>query len=412
MKLQTIIGGVLLLAVPAQAAAGQSDRVAIGAFQGPQADRIQGAVETGLMTRYYVVPDFNVAAEARRQGVLLRDDDDFGTVGRALDVQAFVSAEVQKRAGWRVQLTVRRGDTGTAIGRLVLAKRPLDRLESQLATGASARVRSLLAKAARAGDPGAQATQPAPVEEVASAPEPEAEAPGPALIELSAGARIFSRSFSYAQNLSDLPAYDLGRAVASSFELIVRPGQLLSMPEGLRPLRLAGAFEYGLGIQSHVAGSEASRSTRVVGYLAGLGYELGRPGLVVAPQLAYASHTFSTGAEASSAAPDVRYGLLSAGADGRWAPAPGFALLAHAAYLKALSIAGLTAPERFPHATAQGLELETSVAFVFLPSVELRASLGLRRMAFSMHSQPGDRWVAGGAVDQTTWGGLSVAYRR
>jgi hypothetical protein len=52
------------------------------------------------------------------------------------------------------------------------------------------------------------------------------------------------------------------------------------------------------------------------------------------------------------------------------------------------------------------------VAFVFMPAVELRASLGMRRLAFAMHSQPGDRWVAGGAVDQTTWGGLSVAYRR
>jgi hypothetical protein len=88
------------------------------------------------------------------------------------------------------------------------------------------------------------------------------------------------------------------------------------------------------------------------------------------------------------------------------------ALLARAAFLRALSIHGLTAPERFPHATAQGLEAEASVAFVFLPALELRASLGLRRLAFAMHSVPGDRWVAGGAVDQTTWGGLSLAYRR
>jgi hypothetical protein len=150
----------------------------------------------------------------------------------------------------------------------------------------------------------------------------------------------------------------------------------------------------------------------MLGYQAGLGYELGRPGLTVVPQLAYADHTFDTNAEPAAAAPDVRYQMLSLGADGRWAPAAGFALLARTHYLRALSIGGLTAPDRFPHATAQGLELEGSVAFVFQPAIELRASLGLRRLAFAMHSVPGDRWVAGGAVDQTTWGALSVTYRR
>lgn len=413
MKRLTTTSAILLLfaALPARAAAGPSERVAIGQFQGPQAGRIQGAVETGLMTRYYVVPDHNVAAEARRQGVFLRDDDDFGTVGRALDVRAFVSADVQKRAGWRVRLTVRRGDTGTAIGRFVLADRRLDRLESQLATRASGRIGQLLARATT--------DEPAPDATVESAPAPaepeEAEAaplPAPAALELNAGARIFSRSFDYTQNLSGLPAYDLARAVSSIFEVSLRPGQWLSVPAQVRPLRLTGALEYGLGIRSHVAGSDARRPTRALGYLVGLGYEWSWPGLIVAPQLAYARHTFETGADAAAASPDVRYRLLSAGGDGRWTPAAGVALLARAAFLRALSIEGLTAPERFPHATAQGLEAEASVAFVFLPALELRASVGVRRLAFAMHSEPGDRWVAGGAVDQTSWGGLSLAYRR
>jgi hypothetical protein len=415
MTRTTILSGIFLLLVPAGALAGPAERVAISSFQGPQADRIQGAVETGLMTRYYLVPDFNVAAEARRQGVLLRDDDDFGTVGRALDVRAFVSADVQKRDGWRVQLTVRRGDTGMAVGRLVVANRRLDRLESQLATSASGRVRSLLARASRGGEGGAVA--PAAVAETAGAAEAQVEEAAPAaseegLFDLTAGARLFSRSFSYAQNLSALPSYEVSRAVATVFELAVRPGKVMPLPERLRPLRLSGALEYGLGIRSHVAGTEARRNTRVLGYLAGLGYELGRPDLRVVPQVAYAAQTFRTDADPAAAAPDVAYRMLSAGLDARWSFAPGVAVLGKAFYLRPLRIEGLTAPGRFPHATAQGAELEASVAFVFVPSVELRASLGLRRMAFAMHSVPGDKWVAGGAVDQTTWGGLSLAYRR
>jgi hypothetical protein len=416
---RTIICGALLLAgavLPARAAAGPSERVAIGAFQGPEANRIQGAVETGLMTRYYVVPDFSVAAEARRQGVQLRDDGEFGTVGRALDVRAFVSADVERRAGWRVRLTVRRGDTGTAIGRFVLANRRLDKLESQLATAASGRVRSLLARVSREDGVSAAAVEPpaqAQVTARASEPTgPEAAAAAPELFEVTAGGRMFSRSFSYTQNLSELPSYQLSQAFATELAMTLRPGPLLGSPASLGPLRFAGAFEYGVGIKSHVAGTDAAQPTRVMGWLVGLGYELGRPGQRVTPQLAYALQSFSTGAETSSAAPDVRYQLLSAGADGRWVLAPGLALLGRLAYLRALAIGTLSAADRFPHAAADGVELEGTVAFVFSPLFELRASAGLRRMGFAMHSQPGDHWVAGGAIDQTSWIGLSVAHRR
>jgi hypothetical protein len=223
---------------------------------------------------------------------------------------------------------------------------------------------------------------------------------------------MFSRSFSYTQNLSELPAYRLSQALATELSLALRPGLLLALPPALRSLRLSGAFQYGVGIESHVSGTEASQPTRMMGWQTGLGYEVGRPGLSVTPQLVYAVHVFSTGAESAAAAPDVRYRLAGAGADGRWAPARGLAVLARAAYLHALSIGALAGADRFPHATADGVELEGTVAFVFTPAFELRASAGLRRMGFAMHSEPGDRWVAGGAIDQTTWVGLGVAYRR
>jgi hypothetical protein len=414
---RTIICGALFVAaaLPTVAVAGQSERVAIGSFQGPQANRIQGAVETGLMTRYYVVPDFSVAAEAKRQGVNLREDGEFGTVGRALDVRAFVSAEVEKRAGWRVQLTVRRGDTGAAIGQFVLANRRLDKLESQLTTGASGRLRSLLARTPRGEGAPAPAVEPrAEAQVAASAPEeePEETSTDEAAVTLVAGGRMFSRSFSYTQNLSELPAYRLSQALATELALSLRPARMISLPPGLRPLRLSGMFQYGMGIESHVSGTEASQPTKVMGWQAGLGYQLGSSALGVVPQLVYAVHSFSTGAEPTAAAPDVRYRLMGGGADGRWEPARGLAVLVRAAYLRALSLGALASAERFPHATADGVEVEGAVAFVFTPAVELRASAGVRRIGFAMHSEPGDRWVAGGAIDQTTWVGLGLAYRR
>jgi hypothetical protein len=391
---------------PPLAGTESADRVGIGSFQGPQAGRIQGALETGLLARYYVVPDFKVLAEAKRQGVELRDDRGFRLVGRALAVRAFVSADVRRRAGWQVALMVRRGDTGAPIGRILLADRRLDRLESVLATRASDRLGSLLA---RAPDQASPPEVDPPIAAAAAAP-PESAAPAQPIWELAAGARMFSRSFSYAQNLSGLPGYQLGRAFATTLQAAVRPGALLA--PRWRPWVVSGGLEYGLAIETRSDGTEGRTSTRATGYHAALGYTLGEAALVVTPQLAYGVQTFTTGADPAAAAPDVRYRMLGLGVDGRWMPARALALVGRAAYLHALSLGRLADTARFPHATASGLELEATAAFVLLPTLELRASLGLRRLGLAMNSVPGDRWVAGGAVDQSSWAGLSLAWRR
>src|SRR6185369_15899678 len=101
----------LLLAVSALFAAAPAwarslERLAVAEFRGPQAGRIQGAVESGLMSRYYVVPDFSVERAARQKGVELAEDSDFGVVGRTLELSGFVSARVQKRGAWQVRLVV------------------------------------------------------------------------------------------------------------------------------------------------------------------------------------------------------------------------------------------------------------------------------------------------------------------
>lgn len=420
MRSHTIVTSLatllLLLLAPGRAGAASSatelDRVAIASFEGPQADRIQGAVETGLMTHYYVVPDFKVTAEARRQGIALRDATDFSAVGRALAVRAFVSAEVQRRSNWQVHLTVRRGDTGAPVGRIVLADKRLDRLESLLATRASARLGSLVD---RAPEEIAAAEGEAPLAGTAAGEAaPEAGPAGGAfetpLWDLAVGGRLFSRSFAYAQNLSGLPGYELGRAFSTTLDGSFRPGALVA--PRWRPLVVTGALEYGLAIGSRTAGSEARASSGASGYRLGLGYDLGWKTLTATPGAGYAVQSFTSGADAAAAAPDVRYRMLALGAGGRWAPAAGIAFLLRADYLRALSIGGLGAANRFPHATAQGLEVEAVAVFVVMPTLELRVSFGVRRLGLDMNSVPGDRWVAGGAIDQSAWTGLGVAYRR
>jgi hypothetical protein len=403
---------VTFLMTPAPASSSESThRVAvIKGFSGPQAERIQGAVETGLKGRFDVVPDSRVAAAAESQGVGLVWDQDFARVGRALDVRAFVSAYTEKQnrgGGWRVRLVVRRGDDGTAVGRLLLTGRRIDRLERTLTERPPARLQALIAMAVTS-TPVLDAEEPvlAAASEETPALESDQAKPGE-LIELTVDGRVFSRSFTYAQNLFRLPQYRLARAFASALEVTVRPGALVS--DSLAPIGIYGGLEYGLGVSAVGAGNNP-QSSDVRGYSAGLEYRFAWRNLSVAPQGGYASSSFVTGGEGGDV-PDVRYSMITGGVAGRWSFAPGFALLSRAAYLEVLSAGPLSQPGRFARASIRGISGEAAVAFAVTPDLEVRASAGLRRYGFDMNSQPGDTSVAGGAIDQLLYGGLGLAYR-
>lgn len=406
---------------PAQA--GPAERLAVADFRGPHAGRIQGAVESGLMDRYFVVPDFSVERTARAHGVRLDADGDFGRVGRALEVAGFVSAEVSRsastRGAWQVRLRVRRGDTGAPVGSFVLAHRRLDGLESQVARRSSAEVQRLLARTTPAspadpGDPGddvagAAIEAPPPVETVATAAAAAGQpGAGPTFAELSLDGRVFTRSFSYVQNLSALPGYRLERALAAALDLTLYPLALLRRP--LPPLGLVGAIEYAPGVTSRVAGGDQALTTRVHARRLGVKYRMAWSTASLTPQIAHGLQHFQT-VGATGAAPDMRYQFVWVGMDGRWAPRPRLALFGGVAYLHGLSVGPTDEAARFPRATADGLAAELGGAFTLIPAVELRLTLGLRRFGLAMHARPGDRWVAGGAIDQTAWVGLGVAYR-
>jgi hypothetical protein len=404
-----LISIVLVFLAGAQAAPA---RLAIADFRGPHAGRIQGAAESGLMARYHVVPDFSVRRAARQNGVDLESDSDFGVVGRSLEVAGFVSAQVlPKRASWRVRLEVRRGDTGAPLGSFVLADRRLDGLESRIVRQAPAQVQRLLARrdadpveVAAAEPPEAPATEPAAVVESAPAPQP----PGAPFAELSLEGRLFTRSFSYAQNLSGLPDYRLARALSAALDLTLYPLALLRR-RALPPIGLAAALEYAPGVKSRAAGGEQARETRVHAYRLGMKYRLDWSKVSLAPQVGYGRQTFETGA--TPAAPDVRYQFLWLGADGRVALGTRLSLFGSAAYLHGLSVGGLGATERFPRASAHGAAFELGAGLAVFRGLELRLAAGVRRFGLAMHSRPGDALVAGGAVDQLTWAGLGLAYR-
>lgn len=66
----------------------------------------------------------------------------------------------------------------------------------------------------------------------------------------------------------------------------------------------------------------------------------------------------------------------------------------------------------FPNASGAAIELRGGVSWIASAGVELRAIASYRRYFLAMNPAPGDRWIAGGLVDEFASLTLSVALRR
>jgi hypothetical protein len=423
-----VIAMMLVLSPRAQAA--PADRVAIATVAGPQAARVERVLEAALLPSYTLIPDVRVRKEARRRRLTLRDDGDFGRLGRSLGAGAILSAQVdRRRRGWQVRLVIRDGDTGAAAGRISVTGPHLDRVGSSLAIQAAGKIGALLAQRAAAArrlrdsreavrrvaaerppgevvvDADATATTPATA---AAAPAPadaeaSAEAPlGPPLV-LSVDARLFSRSFGYTENGGGFPGAELRRAVSTAAELSLRAGRWLPQ-QALAPLGVVAGIEKALGGRT-----TAAASTAIGGYRLAVDYRLGGAAAMLIPEAGFAAHSFTVDDPAAQA-PDVQYRLLTVGTRAGWTFAPRFLLGAKALYLHGLS-AGAPQTARLPDATISGVEAEATLAYAVWSGLELRASLGVRRLDVDAGARPGDRPAAGGAFDRTTWSALGLAYR-
>jgi hypothetical protein len=105
--------------------------------------------------------------------------------------------------------------------------------------------------------------------------------------------------------------------------------------------------------------------------------------------------------------PDVHYRFLQGGLDARlWFGA--FSIYASGSYLGVLST-GLEGTY-FPRATAGGVQASIGVAYALGYGFELSLAIAYTRFFYTMNPQPGDAYVAGGALDQLAQGSLGVAY--
>jgi hypothetical protein len=118
-------------------------------------------------------------------------------------------------------------------------------------------------------------------------------------------------------------------------------------------------------------------------------------------------YTFSGALGQGAKLPDASYHFVSGGIDADLALAR-LSLYVSASYLGVLSTG--TVGTYFPRATVGGVEGALGAAYAIVGGLEVSIEVAYTRFFYSMNPQPGDAYVAGGALDQMGQGAVGVGY--
>jgi hypothetical protein len=233
-------------------------------------------------------------------------------------------------------------------------------------------------------------------------------APAPSnrpILEMSVGPWMLSRTFTYTDNLSNLPGYTLAGTLGVAGEGEIYPTTSASQKVDLG---VAGHFDSAVGAKTNSADG-TRRDTKMLAYRIGGRIRVPARSFLFALGLDYGRHQFII--DADNRAPNVNYSFVRPSVRMRIETTSKLSLTLTGAYLDILQIGGLNDQSRFPRITAQGAEFDASVGYEIDDSLEVRLTIDLRHYAQTMHVNPGDPYIAGGALDEHFGGGLMIAYR-
>jgi hypothetical protein len=246
-------------------------------------------------------------------------------------------------------------------------------------------------------------SKPAPTSTVAarsSRPPPSSSQEGAVLLDASIGAASLLRLLDYSDDLfGALREYRLPLSALGALRVEAWP----AAREGgaLSHFGLSASAEQSFLLKSGRQGGP-SFSTNAQRITFGLVGRLPVQRAEVTLGAAYGWQDFSISGEGDPARPDipnVTYRFLRAGAGLRLELKPRVALLASAAYLHVLDSGQIATSDYFPRLTVAGVEAGVGAAWQFSSPWEVRVGVDYRRYFFNMHPEPGDRLIAGGALD-------------
>ncbi|WP_437601000.1 hypothetical protein WMF28_05410 [Sorangium sp. So ce590] len=222
---------------------------------------------------------------------------------------------------------------------------------------------------------------------------------------------IAGRTLSYSDLLSgNLRTYEVLGVPMPSLRAELYPLARSALPV-LRDLGIALSYARAIGLDSEgAAGAGVSTSwSRLHAGLRGRYRPAGRTGpvLFAGGGLCWTDFDVELTGDPSRDAASVSYLALRLGVDGRFPVGP-VALEAGGGYQAPLSMGALASHFREP--SAGGVDLRVAVAVPFAPGLEARAGASYTRFFYDFDSEPGDPYIAGGALDQLFGAHLGVAY--
>lgn len=427
-------------------------RVAISSFSGKQGKKVRAWV----------------AEQLKDGGVEIVSDPALDLTPTSTDAEVAKAARgrvdaviVGSVSGWTLSLALRNGADGAVLAEPEYEGGSAKALQKALATELSTDLRDALEKSRARSDSSDKAAAGAPEkpastgsEETADAKEERAEpadeapneesaataatddaptesdvatsadsqagsaaaAPARSWLELTLGARGFSRNLTYEDAIpATFPEYSLGAAPAAF--LAGRFYPLAEAPSAiLQNLALIAGYEQGIAIKSRVpTGEELESSAR--SYYGGLRERVLLGAHELGVSASYGEHSFEVeGDEANPLVPDVKYSFLRVGVDAQFRiQKVVFGL--HIGRRFVLGTGQFEASDWFPHLNAGGLDAGAFGGVALSPRFDLLAGFDMHRYFLDLNPQATDaivtsgRGAAGGALDQYLSGWLGLRWQ-
>jgi hypothetical protein len=361
-------------------------------------------------------------------------------VARRHHVAVFVEGTVDaSKKGVTLHLLARDAATGDELGGLELESPKLPALMKKIDTEVPGFVKEQLG-AVEATTPEEKAPEPKeeskpkaekPKSEESAPEEPEPEKGGkphrPSPLSVAAGLRLFSRHFSYNQDVNaNLRPYKLGVAPSLFGSIAWYPAAHFTGGVAAH-IGIVGDIEQSVATSSALDPSGTKYATSLNAYSVGLRGRIPFDPHELGISLRYGRQAFNIAGDVDPNAtvatgvtvkrdllPDVAYQYLSPAIDARFGFGA-FGIGAHVAYRFVLSAGDIKSAAWFPAATVTALDAGLFATYEIVPTLHALIGFDVRRYGFDMHSSPSDlakdHDVAGGAVDQYLAGFLGVEWR-
>ncbi len=255
----------------------------------------------------------------------------------------------------------------------------------------------------------------APVKAAKAPKEPKArdERPRPAALDVGIGAGIVTRVLTYNDDIfGKLRGYERSLAPSLNLSLAWFPGAHFSSSWWAHiGLEAHGSYAFFTGSRSE----GMTYPTRAYSFDIGL---LGRIPLGrFLPEIGvgYGMHGFEISDISADVKkpqiPSVVYSFVRIAAGLRVEATRRIFATAHFGYRLILSAGEFQSAAYFPRSRIDGVDVDVGFGVVIWRGLQARAAFDMQRYFSSLKPEPGDPFIAGGAVDEYLGGTLEVAYR-